>query len=248
MLVTGACGRLGSEVVAQLSGLGAVVIAVDLPERVASSCSSVEGWGGGEPERGAVYWLPCDVTSEPEMSELASRVGRQGEGGLDAVLHTTYTQHEALVTELTLSDWESVIRGCLTSGFLVCKYLLPLIARRGGGVLVTTSSVLAHVPKRRNAAYAAAKAGLAQLTRVAALEHAGQRVRCVVLEPGDFKTAEEIANAPGASRAAMQERTLTGRSATPDEIAKVAVFLLSEGSSYINGSVVTVDGGFGAVK
>lgn len=247
VLVTGACGRLGAEVVTQLSRSGAVVVAVDLP-----GMSSVQPvtWRAleGSPERGAVFRLSCDVSSEPEVLELATRLDHWGEGGLDAILHTAYAQREAPIVELTLADWNTVLAGCLTSSFLVCKYLLPLIARRGGGVLVTTSSVLAHVPKRGNAAYAAAKAGLAQLTRIAALEHASERVRCVVLEPGDFKTADEIAMMSDTNKVLIRERTLTGRSATPDEIAKVAMFLLSESSSYINGTVVTVDGGFSAVK
>ena len=231
VLVTGSRGRLGAAAAALLASLGATVVGADLPEALDIPATAP-----------VVDEVPCDLTIENEVAALAHHVASWHDR-LDGILHTTYAQAEAELAELSLADWNRVVAGCLTSGFLVCKHLVPLLAR-SGGALVTTSSVLGREPTRANGAYGAAKAGLAQLTRVAAVEYAAAGVRCVVLEPGDFKTRREVDEMSASQRSTIERATLAGRSATPDEVARVAAFLLSDDAGYVNGVVVAADGGF----
>jgi NAD(P)-dependent dehydrogenase (short-subunit alcohol dehydrogenase family) len=128
--------------------------------------------------------------------------------------------------------------------FLTVKHAGRAIAARGGGSIVTIASLNAIQPGQGMAAYCAAKAGVAMLTEVAALELGPQQVRVNAVAPGLVMTnaTAPLEFIPGAIEEYV-ENTPLGRHAEPEEIAEVAMFLASDDSSFMNGSFVSVDGG-----
>lgn len=216
---------------------------------VASDCAAIERYPDMaklEAEYGPDRFLfvRADLGDEAQtqaaIAAIDSRYGR-----LDGSCHNVYASVEKPVLELDLSEWESTVRGTLTSTFLVCKCVLPLMIRSGGGAILNTSSVRGHIPEKGCPAYAAAKAGVNQFTRVLAKEYADRGIRANVLVPGDFKSERELGLLSDTDRKHIAASTLLRRSGTPDEINEVAAFLLSDAAAYVTASLYSVDGGFG---
>jgi NAD(P)-dependent dehydrogenase (short-subunit alcohol dehydrogenase family) len=135
--------------------------------------------------------------------------------------------------------------------FLGCKYAIPAMVAGGGGVIVNTASAAAIVGLKGLAAYTASKGAVLQLTRNVALDYADQKIRANALCPGVTATAmtlsviEKSPN-PEAMRQRMDAGRPLGRMADPEEIARAALFLASEESSFMTGVPLIVDGGFTA--
>lgn len=238
ILITGACGKLGKASTRMFLERGASITAtdrIDIAEHPFMQ-ELLEQYGDGR-----LLLVQADVTEEHQVSDLLEKV-RSHFGRLDGSFHNAYAQKSRAVIDYTLEEWEQVVRGTLTSTFLVCKYALKLMMDSGGGAVLNVSSALAHTPNIHNSAYGAAKAGIQQLTRVIAKEHAAHHIRANCIVPGDFK--ENLDSLSAKFRESMKMNTLIGRSGKPDEIAEFAAFLLSDAASYITGSLHTIDGGY----
>ncbi|SKA30468.1 SDR family oxidoreductase [Consotaella salsifontis] len=150
------------------------------------------------------------------------------------------------LAELTLDDWESVLRTNLTAAFLGAKYQVPAMLKQGGGSLVFTGSFVGNsVGLPGMAAYGAAKAGLVGLVKGLTADYGAKGIRANALLPGGTDTAM--------AGDAQQREWAAGlhamkRIAQPDEIARAALFLASDLSSFVTGSALWADGGNAAVK
>jgi NAD(P)-dependent dehydrogenase (short-subunit alcohol dehydrogenase family) len=152
------------------------------------------------------------------------------------------------VATLPLADWNREISVSLTGAFLMSKFAVPAIAAAGGGSIVHVASQFAHVAVAGSAAYCAAKAGLLNLARVMALDHAGEHIRVNTLSPGAVAT-HRLVDYHGSLAAAERElapKHPIGRIGRPEEIAAAAAFLMSEDSSFMTGADLLVDGGYSA--
>ncbi len=151
------------------------------------------------------------------------------------------------VTQLSLEAWRETLDANLTSAFLAAKHQVPALLERGGGSLIFTSSFVGHSAGMPGmAAYAAGKAGLIGLVQVLATEWGAKNIRANAILPGGTDTPANIANAPGASaetRAFVEGLHALKRMATPTEIARAALFLASDASSFVTGTAMRVDGG-----
>lgn len=225
ILITGACGKLGKASTRMFLEKGAAIAATDRIdiERHPLMQELLEQYGEQR-----LLLVQADVTDEGQVSHLLETV-RSRFGRLDGSFHNAYAQLSRPLIDYTLDEWESVVRGTLTSTFLVCKYALKLMIESGGGAVLNVSSALANSPLNNNSAYGAAKAGIQQLTRVIAKEHAADHIRANCLVPGDFK--ENLESLSEAFRERMKSSTLIGRSGKPEEIAEFAAFLLSDAAS-----------------
>lgn len=167
-------------------------------------------------------------------------------GGLDVAFNNAGTIGEMGATpDVSLSQWEDTIRTNLTSAFLGAKYQLPAMLDRSGGSLIFTSTFVGYtVGFPGTAAYAASKAGLIGLTQTLASEFGPKGIRVNALLPGGTDTAmgRIFANTPEAL-AFVQGLHALKRMASPDEIAKSALYLASDASSFTTGSALLVDGG-----
>lgn len=151
------------------------------------------------------------------------------------------------VADVTLEGWHETLDTNLTSAFLLAKHQVPAMLRAGGGSLIFTSSFVGHtVGFPGLAAYASAKAGLIGLAQVLAAEHGPQGIRANVLLPGGTDTPSNHANAPGAGpgvRNFIEGLHALKRLGEPEEIARAALFLASDASSFVTGTALRADGG-----
>jgi len=155
----------------------------------------------------------------------------------------------ASVVETSETDWDRMIAVNLKSVFLLSKHSIPLMAQIGGGVIINISSGWGLVGGKNAAAYCASKGAVVLLTKAMALDHGSQNIRVNCLCPGDTDTPmlQSESVELGISydqlvKESSDERPL-GRIGTPMDIAQSAMFLASNASTYITGSVLIVDGG-----
>jgi NAD(P)-dependent dehydrogenase (short-subunit alcohol dehydrogenase family) len=167
-------------------------------------------------------------------------------GGLDVAFNNAGTTGEMGATpDVSLSEWESTVRTNLTSAFLGAKYQLPAMLDRNGGSLIFTSTFVGYtVGLPGMAAYAASKAGLIGLTQALASEFGSKGIRVNALLPGgtDTPMGRAFANTPDILDFVRGLHALK-RMASPDEIAKSALYLASDASSFTTGTALLSDGG-----
>ncbi|WP_010267893.1 SDR family NAD(P)-dependent oxidoreductase [Paenibacillus senegalensis] len=238
ILITGSLGALGLAAVELFLERGANVVACDI--RSADESGHI---GQLNKRFGADrhIYVQADMTKEDEIERLSTQIETTF-GKLDGVFHNAFTNKTRKIVNQPLSEWEDTLRGTLTSAFLVTKHAARQM--NANGSIVLTSSILSRVPIIENSAYSAAKAGLEQFARVAAVELAGQGIRVNAIAPGDFKAEHVLAQASEEQENRMRKLTLAGRSGYPNEINEVAAFLLSDAASYVTGALYPVTGGF----
>lgn len=239
-IITGASAGIGRAAARQFASEGAnVVLAARRARLLADLASAINGAGGH-----AVY-LAGDVTDPGYHAALVARAQSEF-GGLDLALNNAGTLGDlGPLPDMSPDAWEHTIHVNLTSAMLGAKHQIPAILARGGGAMVMTSSFVGHtagVPGM--AAYAAAKAGLVGMTQVLAAEYGGAGLRVNALLPGgtDTDMARSFASSDEA-RASVAALHALGRMAAPEEIARAALFLLSDDASFVTGTALLADGG-----
>ena len=237
MVVTAAAGAgIGAAVARRALIEGARVLISDVHDRrLASTAERLEAETGSRPA--AVH---CDVTAERDVQSLMDAAGNLL-GGIDVMMNNAGLGGSARLVDMTDEQWSAVL-GVTLDGTMRCTRaaLRRMIDQGTGGTIVNNASVSGWRAQTEQAHYAAAKAGVMALTRCAALEAAGHRIRvnCVApslaWHPFLANTADEELQADLARREAF------GRPAEPWEVANVMVFLASDLAGYMTGEVVSV--------
>jgi len=227
------------------SGLGwaAAELAVQLGARVvvadvdAQTVEMVETLGP------RATFAACDAREPSQVDALFSLTAKK-HGGIDGVLTTVGGAHLCALEGLDLAAWNAELAFNLTSVYVVCKGALPHLKRRGGGALVTTSSGYAILAGTDRMGYTAAKAGVIAFTRSFAKEAAGYRVRANCIAPGPIDTPRFRAmNGGDAGVERVRQGMPLGSIPQPIDIARTAMFLLSDAAAQITGQVIHVNGG-----
>lgn len=241
-IVTGASSGIGRATARLFADEGAKVVvgarrkaALDvLVEEIAAN--------GGE-----AVAVAGDVKDDAFAKALVDAAARHF-GGLDVAFNNAGTVGEMGATpDLSLDGWRETIETNLTGAFLGAKHQLPAMLERGGGSLIFTSSFVGFATGFPGmAAYAASKAGVVGLTRALAAEFGPRRIRVNALLPGGTDTAMNVARMPGAApetQSFIEGLHALKRMAMPEEIARSALYLASDASSFTTGTALLVDGG-----
>jgi meso-butanediol dehydrogenase / (S,S)-butanediol dehydrogenase / diacetyl reductase len=170
-------------------------------------------------------------------------------GRLDVLINNAGYGITGSVTETSEDDWDKLMAVNVTGVFYGCKYAIPVMKKQGGGVIVSTASIVANVGIRNRAAYCASKGAVAALTRAMALDHVGDNIRVNCVGPGTTASAYfddllKKSDRPQELRRELETRQPMDRMARPEEIANAFLFLASDESSFCTGSMLVVDGGF----
>jgi NAD(P)-dependent dehydrogenase (short-subunit alcohol dehydrogenase family) len=236
VVVTGAAGGIGKEMVNVFARQGDRVIAIDLA--AANPQSVIEGLGDGH----AAY--ACDVGEEKEIVALFSRLDAEV-GHVDVLMNNAALGPTMAATRDTGYDsFRHALRVNTLGPFAMAREA----ARRmeSGGVIVNTASLAGVLGNPRRNAYAASKAALISLTRSLACEWASRGIRVSAIAPGYTRTpmVAELEQAGKVDLALVRQRIPMGRMGRPDEMATAAAFLASDQARYITGAVLAVDGGW----
>ena len=190
-----------------------------------------------------VEWIACDIADEKSV-EAAIEAVIKARGSIDVIVNNAGIARDGLVFRMSLEDWEAVLRTNLTSAFLVSRSSARHMIKRRSGSIINISSVVGIMGNGGQTNYAASKAGLIGFTKSLAREVASRNVRVNALAPGFIETAmtEKI---PEELKEKMKGGIPLGRYGRPEDVAKAALFLASDASSYITGEVLKIDGGMG---
>jgi 3-oxoacyl-[acyl-carrier protein] reductase len=235
VLVTASAGAgIGFATARRCAEEGATVILSDLHERrleeAADTLATVRG------ERPLA--IPCDVTKQDDVDRLFSEVFAAGP--LDVAVNNAGLGGTANLVDMTDEEWDAVLDVSLKGTFRCLRAELRHMLERGAGSIVNLSSILAWRAQAGQAHYAAAKAGVAAMTRAASLEAAPHGVRVNAVAPSLAMTPFLANVMPQEDLDRLVGLEAYGRAAEPWEVANVIVFLASDLSGYMTGEVVSV--------
>ncbi len=236
VIITGAGRGIGRESAMSLAREGAKVVVCDRDAgSVAEVVSKIEA-AGGQAMEGTV-----DVTDRPQLTELAERVVSKW-GRIDVLINNAGITADSTLAKMTEEQFDRVIDVNLKGVFNCTQAVLPKMIEQGKGKIINTTSVVGLYGNFGQTNYAATKAGVIGMTKSWAKELARKGVTANAVAPG-FIMTEMTAAMPEKVLTMMKEKTPVGRLGQPDDIAKAYVFLASDDSDFINGHVLSVDGG-----
>lgn len=236
-VVTGGASGIGAATVLALAARGADVAIVDLAAPPEALMQKLEGAAG------RINTYQTDVTSHSAAADTVYRIVQEM-GRLDILVHSAGVGIEKDFLETSPEEWNRIISVDLTGTFNFCQAAAKEMAAAGYGRIVTIASTAGIRGGYGRAAYGAAKGGVITLTKVMAVELAAHGITVNTLAPGAIDT-ELVSRMHSADTRRIYTRAIPAkRYGTPEETAAAAVFLASEEASYINGHVMSVDGGF----
>ncbi|MDX6426592.1 MAG: hypothetical protein QOD52_1997 [Gaiellaceae bacterium] len=236
VIVTGASRGIGAAAARLFADEGASVVVASRDERALNVLVAAISEGGGE-----AHAVATDVTDLAAVEQMvATAVDRYGR--LDGAFNNAGEGHRpAPLAELAVEDFDRTLAVNLRGLFLCLRAELAQLAPGGAIVNMTSSAGLTGAPGM--AAYTAAKHGVVGLTKTAALDYGPKGIRVNAVAPGPILTDGGIGAAPAAVQQQVAQMLPLKRLGTATEVARVAAFLLSDAAAFVNGAVVSIDGG-----
>lgn len=243
-VVVGAALGIGRAIALAFAGAGAKVACLDIDEAAAADTAALIRSAGG-----AATAHRCDVTSEANIADaLGAAVGAHGAPRV-LVNGAAMREPTGTIVELEPADWNRAIAVNLTGAYLMSRAVIPRMSQAGGGSIIHIASQMGRVGAAGRGVYCATKGALIQLAKVMAVDHARDNIRVNTLSPGAIET-ERVSFRYGSmadARANAVPKHPIGRLGQAEEIARAALYLASDASSFTTGSDLLVDGGYTAV-
>jgi meso-butanediol dehydrogenase / (S,S)-butanediol dehydrogenase / diacetyl reductase len=241
-IVTGAGSGIGRASAMLFAEEGASVVVADWNQESGSKAAEEIRQKGHR----AVF-CHTDVSKAADAQRMVDTALTQF-GRLDTLLNNAAVQIMAKLVDTTEEQWDTVLNVNLKGMFLGCKYAIPAMLKTGGGSIINVSSALGLVGDPDLVAYGASKGGIIAFTKAAAMGYGPQKIRVNCICPGDTNTplVQDYFDSqpnPDQFRQEVYKNFALRRIAEPVEIARLAVFLASDASSFMTGSVVVIDGG-----
>jgi cyclopentanol dehydrogenase len=239
-LVTGASRGIGTSEVRLLAAKGARVLATDILDDLGAALAKEISANGA-----TAAYVHLDATRTADWARAVERAVEMF-GQLDILINNAGVHGRLGLEETSEEEWHRVLDNDLKTAWLGMKHCIPVMRRCGGGAIVNTSSVYGLIASGKATAYHAAKGGVLMVSRAAAVEYAQDGIRVNSIHPGliDTPMTETL---PSPWKASLLDATPMKRSASADEVARAAVFLVSDDASFITGTQLIVDGGLTAV-
>ncbi len=245
-VITGAGSGMGKEIALLFAAEGSKVIATDIDQKRLDALKIEIKEKGGE-----VTTLISNIAKEEDIENMIS-VAVSTYGTLDILVNNAgIMDHFASVAELENAMWEKVMKVNVDGPFKAMRSALKIFLKKGNGVIVNIASIGGLNGARAGAAYTASKHAVIGLTKNTGYMYSKSGIRCNAIAPGAVNTnigdtIDFSKITPLVNERIMPGMALNPRTGEPSEIAKVALFLASDDSSFVNASVITVDGGWSA--
>ncbi len=230
-VVTGGAAGIGKAISALFAAEGARVAIWDWNDELGQETAAEVG--------GKFYKVN---TADLAMVEAAARQTAEDFGRIDILINNAGILRDATLMKITAEQWQQVIDVNLTGVFNCTKAVAPYMVEKGYGRIVNASSVVGLYGNFGQTNYVATKAGVIGMTKVWARELGRKGITVNAIAPG-FIGTEMITAMPEKVIQMMNDKTPLGRVGTPEEVAKAYLFLASDDSSFVTGSVLSVDGG-----
>ncbi|MFC5407460.1 SDR family NAD(P)-dependent oxidoreductase [Cohnella soli] len=242
-VVSGGASGIGLATAELLASFGAHAILLDINE-----AQGEQAVAGIREKGGLASFYRCDVSSSADCERVASEIDAAN-GRIDILFNNAGIIRRKTVVELEERDWDLVIDVSLKGVYMLSKYVIPIMARGGGGSIINSGSGWGLKGGDRAAAYCAAKAGVVNLTKAMAIDHGVENIRVNCVSPGDTDTpllrdeAKQLQQDEAKFLVDSAKGRPLERLGTPRDIANAVLFLASDLSSWVTGSVLVVDGG-----
>lgn len=250
VVITGGASGFGREMALRFANEGAKVIIWDINEKGGEETARMIREKGGE-----AMFFRVDIRSSEDIRKAVKEVEKVY-GRVDILVNNAGThQFEAgTVDEVSENEYDRVMDTNVKGVFLCSKYVVPLMKRNGGGVIINVASAWGVVASNRVPIYCISKAAVIQLTKAMALDYASHNIRVVAISPGTCRTplVEEMIrrNYAKFGYSSPEEMWEARRRVhplglgTPEDIAKLVLFLASEDARWITGANIIIDGGY----
>ncbi|MFA5150457.1 MAG: 3-oxoacyl-[acyl-carrier-protein] reductase [Candidatus Omnitrophota bacterium] len=235
-LITGGARGIGQAIAMTFAREGADIVVADVNLEVAQkTASEIEALG-----RQALA-LEMDVTDyakvEPGVNKILDKFGK-----VDILVNNAGITKDNLILRMSQGEWDAVINVNLKGTFNCIKAVSRPMIKQRSGKIVSIASIIGLMGNAGQANYAASKAGIIALTKTVAKELASRNINANAVAPGFIQT-EMTAKLSEEVKAKMLEAIPLAKLGTPQDVANVCLFLVSEEANYITGQVITVDGG-----
>lgn len=242
VVVTGGAKGIGGAAVTRFLQEGAYVTVLDLDDkRARKRLVNYEDRS---------LFIHCDVSKADQVEGAFNQIDIRF-GAVDVLVNNAGIQRYSTVTDTTEEEWDLVMNVNLKSAFLCSKYAIPLMQKRGKGIVINVASVQSFITQRKVAPYTTSKTAMLGLTRSIAADYAPD-IRAVAVCPGTVDTpmlrwAANQSPDPEEVYREVREMHLTQRIAEPVEIADLILYLSSDKAAFITGQAIRIDGGLGLV-
>ncbi len=243
-IITGSGSGQGQRAAERFAAEGARVVVSDVNQAGGQATVDTVKAAGGD-----AIFVPADVSQAADVKALVD-AAVDTYGRLDIMYNNAgilLVGKDGPVTEVDEESWDRLMDVNLKGVYLGCKYAIPALQRAGGGSIINTASVAGLVGVGGAHAYTATKGGVIALTRAIAVSYGRHNIRCNAICPGviDTPMVSAMTGQEGAAQSALRWHVLR-RFGTPDDVIGLALYLASDESSWMTGSIIPLDGGLTA--